>query len=168
MNLKTLLITILTLPSLLLGCYKHVDVLDGQLPEAAMAKAAEMVGTYTGNFDHQGVSFTLTLEGRRLVLTPLKPLLFGRCAERVGDVFSVYIGGKEKDQLGGVRFDFDPGRCVGIRGRALWVSIPKKSTRPLWLSVYDHSEYVQYCDRGGCSIQEEEYYITGRALKTTK
>jgi len=145
-----------------LGCYQRVELQNGELPDAFIPAAQALVGHYTGTFDHQPVDLTFKLEGKRLVVESARDVLYGNCGARIGELKSLSSRSKNSAAVGMLAFDFDAGKCHSVWGNAFLVEVPKNAKKGLALSVYDHTETIDY---GHGDSEDVDYYIQGRVKK---
>ena len=160
------------------GC-KTVDIKDGRVPDAYLAKAKALEGVYSGHFNGVPGELVITFEGNKPVIKYRNnggsDILNNNCASSFGNLEQVYLNGKKTDpQVTGVNFAFNPGRCgLFVQGRDMSISFKQKDGgTKLNLTLLKQIQQQQVCTwtpgnpphyppQQQCTWQSQPIYIYG-------
>ena len=124
---KFFVLAVLPLVFALTAC-KQVDVPNGEVPAQYLELAKTYMGSYSGNFEGNPGTITLSLVGNK-VMTSFKGQvndILGdiRCNSQIGDVATIQIDNKEK-YLQYASIHFSPNACGAVQGRSLALHFSK-------------------------------------------
>ncbi|MGZ3746530.1 MAG: hypothetical protein ACXWRE_04205 [Pseudobdellovibrionaceae bacterium] len=150
----------------LLGC-KEVTVENGQLPQEFLSSAADLVGTYHGNFNGNDSTIEIQLDGDRPTLSYKVPnqmdILSSNCGGKIGNLQKILVADNDNEYgLSGAIFEFLPGACSTTVGREVILTFANKNEFKMSIHQSDKRVYICTAGRsGGCSFKYLPQYIEG-------
>ena len=124
---KFLVLAVLPFMFALTSC-KEVAVPNGEVPAQYLDLAKSYMGSYSGNFEGNSGTLTLSLVGNKVVTSfkgQVNDILGDvRCNSQIGDVTSIQIDDKEK-VLQYANIHFSPNACGAVQGRSLTLHFSK-------------------------------------------
>jgi hypothetical protein len=127
---KILVLAILPLVFALTSC-KQVDLPNGEVPAQYLTLAKTYMGRYSGAFEGNDGTLTLSLVGNKVVTTfsgQVNDILGDvRCNSQIGDVASIQIDNNAQF-LQYANIHFSPNACGSIQGRTLVLHFSKDSS----------------------------------------
>jgi hypothetical protein len=167
---------------ILSGCESEVEITDGEIPAQYLKVAQSHTGTYVGKFNGVPGELTLSLQGRRAVLSYKNQfgsdLVDPSCQSIIGDLLKVGVEGQDASnfELKSARFAFSANRCFpSVEGKEVVLSFSEKSgQRRIDVSLVRRSQLEQNCRWDGgdpsrgippreyCERQLRTDYYSGR------
>ncbi|MEY4615225.1 MAG: hypothetical protein RJB66_185 [Pseudomonadota bacterium] len=172
--------------SMLVSC-KEVKTQDGRIPEAYLAKAKTLSGTYYGEFDGKKARVEIVFDQDRPRLVYKDSLgtdvIHPRCSSTILELYSIDLSKHRGTyQLDRAIFRFHPGTCTQIPGRILILDF--SNTKKFTLLLNDRTEYYKDCTYGDggygspypgwypgdtrrplCRTNERKHYMRGDFFK---
>ena len=124
-----------------------MKITNGELPESMIPYASKFIGEYSGDLDGRPMHLTLTIEGRKVLLSSDSDWIGNGCTSQVGELKEVYAK-KKKDQslVTKAIFYFDAGKCSSqVLGREIQVTLKDKKPLALKLSIYARTDSYYSC-----------------------
>jgi len=170
---------------MLSACESEVEITDGEIPSQYLNVAQKHTGTYAGKFNGVPGELTLSLQGRRAVLSYKNQfgsdLIDPSCQSMIGDLLKVGVEGQDSSnfELKSARFAFSANRCFpSVEGKEVVLSFSEKGgQRRIDVSLVRRSQWEQNCRWDGgdpargvppreyCERQLRTDYYSGRFAK---
>jgi hypothetical protein len=160
----------------LVGC-KEVQIQNGQIPAEYLAKAAEFMGSYEGEFQQKKAVITLTLDNDVVRVgyqdASGTDILAPQCESVIGLLDTINVSGSKADpHLDSAHFFFDPNKCSDqVIGRLLHLEFTKKNSGiKMVAEIIHHREWETRCGNSGpyssgCETHPVNVYIMGEFKK---
>jgi hypothetical protein len=177
---------------LVLSACKAIKVENGEVPDDYRAMAQGYMGTYAGTLDGVSASVTLTLDGRKVLLSYKDAngtdMIGAPCDSKIGNLQTVSVS-KTRSldasspvtyKLDSATFAFDPNRCWGsVSGREVVLDFSRKAAGHIRVgtSILINQEFQRDCridpgnPRSGvpphevCDQVPKSIYSSGHFLK---